>query len=48
MGAHGYPGEGSPVAVLTQRLKFPSQDHHQRVIMTPGHCDGMTRNRPWR
>ena len=43
MGAHGYPGEGDPVAVRTQRLKSKLRTIINAIMDARVHCDGMTR-----
>jgi hypothetical protein len=42
MGAHGYPGEGNPVAVRTQRLKSKLRVIINAIMDARVHCDGMT------
>ena len=42
MGAHGYPGEGNPVAVRTQRLKSKLRTIINAIMDARVHCDGMT------
>jgi uncharacterized protein DUF885 len=42
MGAHGYPGAGSPVAVRTQRLKSKLRVIINAIMDARVHCDGMT------
>jgi hypothetical protein len=42
MGAHGYPGEGNPVAVRTQRLKSKIRAIINAIMDARVHCDGMT------
>ncbi len=42
MGAHGYPGEGNPVAVRTQRLKSKIRTIINAIMDARVHCDGMT------
>jgi Bacterial protein of unknown function (DUF885) len=42
MGAHGYPGEGNPVALRTQRLKSKLRTIINAIMDVRVHCDGMT------
>jgi uncharacterized protein (DUF885 family) len=42
MNAHGYPGEGNPAALRTQRLKSKLRTVINTIIDTRVHCLGMT------
>jgi uncharacterized protein (DUF885 family) len=42
MNAHGYPGEGNPVALRTQRLKSKLRTIINTIMDARVHCDGMT------
>jgi uncharacterized protein (DUF885 family) len=42
MGAHGYPGEGNPVALRTQRLKSRLRTIINAIMDARVHSDGMT------
>jgi uncharacterized protein (DUF885 family) len=42
MGALGYPGEGNPVALRTQRLKSKLRTIINAIMDARVHCDGMT------
>ena len=42
MNAHGYPGEGNPAALRTQRLKSKLRTIINAIMDARVHCDGMT------
>jgi len=42
MNAHGYPGEGNPAALRTQRLKAKLRSVINAILDTRVHCLGMT------
>ena len=42
MNAHGYPGEGNPAALRTQRLKGKLRTIINAIMDTRVHCLGMT------
>jgi hypothetical protein len=42
MNAHGYPGEGNPAALRTQRLKGKLRTVINAIMDTRVHCLGMT------
>jgi len=44
MNAHGYPGEGNPAALRTQRLKSKLRTIINAIMDARVHCDGMTQD----